>query len=56
MTISDLITLLEARVVELSQQRATVAGLGDIQSILRIEDELLETKTTLSALAALSPE
>ena len=53
MTIRDLIKLLEARVVELCQQRATVAGLGDIPGVMRIEAELSETEATLAALRAL---
>ena len=52
MTITDLIKLLEARMVELAQQRATVASLGDIPGILRLETELLETENTLAALRA----
>jgi hypothetical protein len=52
MTIPDLIKLLEARTVELSQQLATVAGLGDIAGMLRLETEKLETETTLTALRA----
>jgi hypothetical protein len=53
MTIRDLITLLEARMVELRQQRATVAGLGDIPAILRIDTELAETEATLATIRAL---
>jgi hypothetical protein len=52
MTIPDLIKLLEARKVDLAQQRATLAGLGDIPGILRLETELLETENTLASLRA----
>jgi hypothetical protein len=52
MTIPDLIKLLEARTVDLTQQRATLAGLGDVAGILRLETELLETEITLAALRA----
>jgi hypothetical protein len=52
MTIPDLIKLLEARTVDLAQQRATLASLGDIPGILRLETELLETEITLAALRA----
>lgn len=47
MTIDDLVKLLEARTVELTQQLSTVATLGDVASLMRLECELLETETTL---------
>jgi hypothetical protein len=52
MTIPDLIKLLEARTVELSQQLATLAGLGDVAGMLRLEAEKLETENTIAALRA----
>lgn len=52
MTVPDLIKLLEARSADLAQQRATLAGLGDIRGLLRLETELLETEITLAALRA----
>jgi hypothetical protein len=52
MTILDLIALLEARLANLAQQRSTASTLGDVAGVLRINDEALETESTLAALRA----
>jgi hypothetical protein len=53
MTVVELISLAEARILYLSAQRETAIRLGDTVQLTQIEAELGETQTTLEQLSAL---
>ena len=53
MTISELISVTEARISYLQSSLSMSAAAGDISSMSQIEAEIAETKVTLSALKSL---
>lgn len=50
MKVSDLITLLERRLVYLGTLRSSAAALGDIAQIERLDADMAETQETLNQL------
>ena len=53
MSVADLIALLERRVVQLQMTRTSAAGIGDLEQVNRLDAEIAETETTLTALRGL---
>jgi hypothetical protein len=52
MTIQELKTLLSNKISSLNIARSTAASNGDIEAILRLNDEIFETQATLNTLNA----
>ena len=50
MTIDDLITLLANQVATLNNARTTAQALGEVDQVLAIDAQVLETQATLDAL------
>lgn len=50
MTLSELIMLLENKVVKLSQLKSNAANVGDVEQVIVLEDQEAETQTLLSQL------
>lgn len=50
MSIVELLRLLEAKLSSLNIARSTASAIGDIQSVLVLEDEIFETEQTLNKL------
>jgi hypothetical protein len=53
MNISKLVTLLSARLIFLQNQLIAAESVGDIESILSIESEIIDTQLTISQLNAI---
>lgn len=53
MTVSELIQMLERRVVYLQSVRTSAVALGDLQQVERVESEINETQSTLNQLRTL---
>jgi hypothetical protein len=53
MTINDLINMCKARLVYLSQLRASAVSLGDINQVDKIDSEISSTQDTLNQLLTL---
>lgn len=52
MTVSQIIEMLERRIVNLSQLRSGAAALGDIARVASLDEDLAETELTLATLRA----
>jgi hypothetical protein len=52
MTVSQIIEMLQNRIVHLSQLRSSAAALGDIPRVASIDEDLAETELTLATLLA----
>ena len=52
MTVSQIIEMLERRIVYLSQLRSSAAVLGDIARVASLDEDLAETEFTLATLLA----
>ena len=53
MTISELITLMSNKISSLNNARSTAVVTGDVEAILRLDDEIAETQTSLDKLLSL---
>lgn len=53
MTTNTLIELLEKKLVNLSQLKNSAEALGDVNQILKIDEEIIETQTTINQLNTL---
>jgi hypothetical protein len=54
MTVSQIIEMLEKRIVHLSQLRSSAAALGDIPRVASLDEDLAETQLTLATLLAVN--
>jgi hypothetical protein len=52
MTVSEIIEMLERRIVQLGQLRSSAVTLGDIARVAAIDSDLAETELTLATLLA----
>ena len=53
MTITELITLMSNKISSLNNARSTAVAVGDIEAVMRIDDEVQETQTSLDRLLTL---
>jgi hypothetical protein len=53
MTISDLIVLVANKLASLNNALATATALGNVDDVLRLQDEIEATETTLEQLRSL---
>lgn len=53
LTVPDLITMCERRVVYLQSVRTSATALGDLEQVSRVDAELAETQDTLNKLRSL---
>lgn len=54
MKLQELVTLLSNKVASLNVARSTAIGLGDVESVLRLDSEITETQATLDTLQSVS--
>jgi hypothetical protein len=54
MTVSQIIEMLEKRIVYLSHLRSSAAALGDIPRVASLDEDLAETQLTLATLLAVN--
>jgi hypothetical protein len=52
MTIQDLITLLSNKLASLNNAKSTAIANGDVEAVLRLDNEIAETQDTLNQLQA----
>jgi hypothetical protein len=53
MTLEQLIRLMEARIAHLNNARATAAANGDVTQVMVIDENIVQTQTTLDQLRTL---
>lgn len=53
MSLEQLIQLMEARIAHLNNARATAAANGDVAQVIIIDDDIVQTQTTLDQLRTL---
>jgi len=56
MKISDIISMLDTKLVSLSQSRASAEKLGDLERVSALDDEMAQTQVSLDALRSLPSE
>lgn len=52
MKMQELITLLANKIASLNNARSTAVSSGDVETVLRLDGEILETQDTLNQLQA----
>ena len=53
MSLDQLIQLMESRIAHLNNARATAAASGDVAQVIIIDDDIVQTQTTLDQLRTL---